>query len=81
MPSNISAVPVAVAEPDQPLADDVEQLGDVLQRLGLEPVHQELLPLEAHLQAEPAQLLVPLRDRLHAANNSLYGPEKRFLPK
>ena len=72
MRSYISAVPVAVAEPAQPLADDVEQLGDVLQRLGLEPVHQELLPLEAHLQAEPPQLLVPLRDRLHAGDNALY---------
>ena len=69
MPSNICVVPVAVAESDQPLADDVEQLGDVLQCLGLEPVHQELLPLEAHLQAEPAQLLVTLRDRLHAGDN------------
>ena len=76
MPSNINAVPVAITEPDQPLADDIEQLGDVLECLGLEPVHQELLPLEAHLQAEPAQLLVPLRDRLHAGDNALYGPEK-----
>ena len=39
--------------------------------LGLEPVHQELLPLEAHLQAEPAQLLVTLRDRLHAGDNEI----------
>ena len=56
---HIIHIVIVITEPHQPLTYHIQQLGDVLQGLGLESMHQELLSLEADVQREPAELLVP----------------------
>ena len=60
-----------VAQPQQPLVDDVKQLGNVLERARLVAVHNELLPLEAGVQVEAAQLFVAVAGRLGAEEKAL----------
>ena len=57
--SHIIHIVVVITEPHQPLTYHIQQLGDVLQGLGLKAVNQKLLSLEADIQSESSQLLVP----------------------
>jgi hypothetical protein len=68
---HVEAGVVRVAQPQQPLVDNVQQLGDVLKRASLITVDDKLLALETGVEVETAELLVPIAGWLGAEDQTL----------
>ncbi len=74
---HVEAGVVRVAQPQQPLVDDVQQLGDVLKRAGLITVDNKFLALETGVEVETTELLVPIARGFGAEDQTL-GQDEGF---
>ncbi len=74
---HVEAGVVRVAQPQQPLVDDVEQLGDVFERSRLITVDDKFLALETGVEIETAELLVPIAGWFGAEDQAL-GQDEGF---
>jgi hypothetical protein len=74
---HVEAGVVRVAQPQQSLVDNVEQLGDVLERSRLVTVDDKFLALETGVEVETAELLVPIAGWFGAEDQTL-GQDEGF---
>ncbi len=74
---HVEAGVVRIAQPQQSLVDNIEQLGDVLKRAGLITVDDKLLALETGVEVEAAELLVPIA-RWFGAEDQTLGQDEGF---